>query len=78
MGDITTREEASTTLKRDWFYKDKDVARPVLTYNELCLIKRFIDEYQYPKGSHEVNYLYSKIVRAIHLIEERRIKGDKK
>lgn len=77
MGDITTREEASTSLKRDWFYKDKDVARPVLTYGELCEIKRLIDEHQYPTGVYDVN-LYSKIVRAIHLIEERRIKGDNK
>ena len=77
MGDITTREEASTSLKREWFYKDKDVARPILTYEELHEIKRLIDEYQYPTGTYNVN-LYSKIVRAMHLIEERKIKGDKK
>ena len=77
MGDITTREEASTSLKRDWFYKDKDVARPVLTYEDLHEIKRLFDEYQYPNGGYNVD-LYSKIVRAMHLIEERRIKGDKK
>lgn len=73
MGDITTREEASTTLKRDWFYKNKDVARPILTYDELAEIKKLIDEYQYPTTSYNVE-LYSKIVRAMHLIEERRIR----
>lgn len=77
MGDITTREEASTNLKRDWFYKNKDVARPILTYDELCEIKKLIDEYQYPTESYNVE-LYSKIVRAMHLIEERRIKENKK
>lgn len=77
MVDITTREEASTNLKRDWFYKNKDVARPILTYEELTEIKKLIDEYQYPTESYNVE-LYSKIVRAMHLIEERRIKENKK
>lgn len=77
MGDITTREEASTSLKRDWFYKDKDVARPVMSYEEICMIVDML-EAQERNGKEIPTELYAKMMRAKHLIEERRIKGDKK
>ena len=77
MGDITTREEASTSLKRDWFYKDKDVARPVMSYEEISLIVDML-EAQERNGKEIPTELYAKMMRAKHLIEERRIKGDKK
>lgn len=77
MGDITSRENASTVLKRDWFYKDKDVARPVMTYEEICVIVDML-EAQERNGNEIPTELYAKMMRAKHLIEERRIKGDKK
>lgn len=77
MGDITTREEASTSLKREWFYKDKDVARPVLTYKEISILTDML-EAEERKGKEIPTELYAKLMRARHLIEERRIKGDKK
>lgn len=77
MSDITTREEASTSLKRDWFYKDKDVARPVMTYEEICVIVDML-EAQERNGKEIPTELYAKMMRAKHLIEERRIKGDNK
>ena len=77
MSDITTREEASTSLKRDWFYKDKDVARPVMTYEEICVIVDML-EAQERNGKEIPTELYAKMMRAKHLIEERKIKGDKK
>ena len=77
MGDITTREEASTNLKRDWFYKDKDVARPVLNYAEICILIDIIEAEE--RASKVIpTDLYAKLMRTKHLIEERRIKGDKK
>lgn len=75
--NITSREDASTALKREWFYKDKDVARPVLTYDELCIITDMV-EAQERKGKEIPTELYAKLMRSKHLIEERRIKGDKK
>lgn len=77
MGDITTREEASTSLRRDWFYKNKDVARPVLTYAEICIL---IDIIEAEERATKVipTDLYAKLMRTKHLIEERKIKGDKK
>jgi hypothetical protein len=77
MGDITTREEASTSLKRDWFYKDKDVARPVMSYEEICVVVDML-EAEERKGKEIPTELYAKMMRSKHLIEERRIKGDKK
>ena len=77
MNDITTREEASTSLKRDWFYKDKDVARPVLNYAEICILIDIIEAEE--RASKVIpTDLYAKLMRTKHLIEERRIKGDKK
>lgn len=77
MGDITTREEASTSLRRDWFYKNKDVARPVLTYREISILTDMLEEEERRLGIIPTD-LYAKLMRAKHLIEERRIKGDKK
>lgn len=77
MGDITTREDVSTALKREWFYKDKDVARPVMTYDEICLVVDML-EAQERNGKEIPTELYAKMMRSKHLIEERRIKGDKK
>lgn len=78
MNSITTREDASTAIKkRDWFYKDMDVARPVLTYAEICIL---IDIIEAEERATKVipTDLYAKLMRTKHLIEERRIKGDKK
>lgn len=75
--NITSREEASTAIKREWFYKDKDVARPVLTYDELCIITDMLEAQE--RNDKEIpTELYAKLMRSKHLIEERRIKGDKK
>lgn len=78
MNSITTRENASTALKkRDWFYKDMDVARPVLTYKEISILTDML-EAEERKEKEIPTELYAKLMRAKHLIEERRIKGDKK
>lgn len=63
--------------KREWFYREKPVARPVLSYDELCILIALVESHQ--KTTHVISTtLYSKLVRSKHLIEERRIKGEVK
>lgn len=62
--------------KREWFYKNRDVARPILSYDEVCIL---IDILEAEERAEKLipTELYAKLMRAKHLIEERKIIEDK-